>query len=171
MPRPLDTRLDRQEGRRTAGTAEQVSAEIRQRGIWRAEAAIGAASAARWRTSASTAQATRLCLADEAAAALAMLPDTPELQRVDSDAPAAAEDQDRVRGDDFELKIRAIAQSFADAPPTNFTERLVRRAVCLVARPVGSAIARNAAASTRVFASVGGSDGMLTIAEAQRRTE
>ena len=83
------------------------------------------------------AQATRLRLADEAAAALATLPDTPELQRVDSDAPAAAEDQDRVRGDDFELKIRAIARSFADAPPTDFANASFAELYRLVARPVG----------------------------------
>jgi hypothetical protein len=39
------------------------------------------------------AQATRLCLADEAAAALDALSDTPELQRADGDGPGAAEAQ------------------------------------------------------------------------------
>ena len=42
MPSPLDTRLDREEGRRTAGAAEQSSAALRRRHIWRAEAAMGA---------------------------------------------------------------------------------------------------------------------------------
>jgi citrate lyase subunit beta/citryl-CoA lyase len=43
MPRPLDTRLDREEGRRTAGAVEQGSAAIRRRHIWRAEAEGSAA--------------------------------------------------------------------------------------------------------------------------------
>ena len=92
MPRPLDTRLDREEGRRTAGAAEQHSAAIRRRHIWRAEAAMGVViRSALARAGVDAALATRLCLADEAAAALAALPDTPELQRADSDGPAAAE--------------------------------------------------------------------------------
>ena len=41
MPRRLDTRVDREEGRRTVGAAEQVSAAIRRRHLWRAEAAMG----------------------------------------------------------------------------------------------------------------------------------
>ena len=47
------------------------------------------------RTGADAAQATRLCLADEAAAALEALSDTPELQHADGDGPAAGEAQDR----------------------------------------------------------------------------
>ena len=42
MPRPLDTRLDRVEGRRIAAASEQDSAAMRRRCIWRAEAAMGA---------------------------------------------------------------------------------------------------------------------------------
>ena len=42
MSGPLETRLDREEGRRSAAAAEQGSAAIRRRHIWRAEAAIGA---------------------------------------------------------------------------------------------------------------------------------
>ena len=110
MPRQLDTRLDREEGRRTVGTAEQRSATIRQRRIWRAEASIGAViRSALADAGVDVAQATRLCLAD-----------TPELQRTNGDGPAAAEAQDRVQGDDFDLKIRAMARSFADAPPPDF---------------------------------------------------
>jgi enoyl-CoA hydratase/carnithine racemase len=55
------------------------------------------------------AQATRLCLADEADAALAALSDTP-----------AAEAQDRARDDAFDPKILALARGFADAPPPDF---------------------------------------------------
>ena len=76
MPRQLDTRLDREEGRRTAGAAEQGTAAIRRRDIWRAEAAMGAViRRALARAGVDAAQATRLCLADEAAASLAALLD------------------------------------------------------------------------------------------------
>ena len=110
-------------------------------GIWRAEAAMGTViRSALARAGVDAAQATRLRLADEAAAALAALSDTPELQRVDSDGPAAAEDQDRVRGDDFEPKIRAMARSFADAPPTDFAKASFAELLCLVARPATSGI-------------------------------
>jgi hypothetical protein len=63
------------------------------------------------------AQATRLVLADEAAASLAALPDTPELQRADGDSAAA---HDRVGADAFTTKILGLAQGFAGAPPPDF---------------------------------------------------
>ena len=123
MPRPLDTRLDREEGRRTAGAAEQHSAAIRRRHIWRAEAAIGAViRSALARAGVDAAQATRLCLADEAAAALAAFTGMPELQRADGNSPAHAVGQDRARGDAFKPKILALAQGFAGAPPPDFTK-------------------------------------------------
>jgi hypothetical protein len=113
MPRPLDTRLDREEGRRTADAAERGSAAIRRRHIWRAEAAIGAViRSALARAGVDAAQAIRLCLADQAATALAALSDTPELQRADSDGPAA---EDCVRGDAFKPKILALARGFVGA--------------------------------------------------------
>ena len=121
MPRPLDTRLDRQEGRRTAGATEQVSAAIRRRHLWRAEAAMGRVIRdALARAGVDAALATRLCLADQAAASLAALPDTPELQHADDDGPAAGEAWGRARGDVFTLKILAMARSFAGAPPPDF---------------------------------------------------
>jgi len=58
--------------------------------------------------------ATRLCLADEAAAALAALPETPELQRADADA------HDRARTDAFKPKILALTRGLAGAPPPDF---------------------------------------------------
>src|SRR5260370_9249975 len=123
MPRPLDTRLDREEGRRTTGAAEQRSATIRQRRIWRAEAAIGAViRSVLARAGVDAAQATRLCLADEAAVALAALTGTPELQRADGNSPAPAEAEDGARGDAFKPKILALAQGFADAPPPDFAK-------------------------------------------------
>ena len=68
------------------------------------------------------AQATRLCLADEAAAALAALPDTPELQRADRDDAAAADADDRAPADAFESKLLALARGFAGAPPPDFAK-------------------------------------------------
>ena len=68
------------------------------------------------------AQATRLCLADEAAAALAALPDTPELQCAESNGWAVAEAQPRAREDAFTPKILALAEGFAGAPPPNFAD-------------------------------------------------
>jgi hypothetical protein len=119
MPRPLDTRLDREEGRRTAGAAERGSASIRRRRIWRAEAAIGAIiRSALARAGIDAAQATRLCVADRAAAALAAISDTPELQRVDGVSPA----QDRGRGDPFKAKILTLARGFAGGPPPDFAK-------------------------------------------------
>src|SRR5438477_9975462 len=96
MSGPLETRLDREEDRRSAAAAEQGSAAIRRRHIWRAEAAIGAViRSALARAGVDAAQATRLCLADEAAAALVALSDTPELEHVGGDSPAAAKVHDR----------------------------------------------------------------------------
>ena len=65
------------------------------------------------------AQATRLCLADEAAAALAALSDAPE---ADSYSAAVGEVRDRARGDVFTAKILALAQGFAGAPPPDFAK-------------------------------------------------
>ena len=122
MPRQLDTRLDRQEGRRAAGAAEQSSAALRRRHIWRAEAAIGTViRSALARAGVDAAQATRLCLADEAAAALVALSDTPELERADG-SPAVGEAQGRAPADDFSPKILALARGFADAPPPDFAK-------------------------------------------------
>src|SRR5439155_25829646 len=66
------------------------------------------------------AQATRLCLADAAAAAQLALSDTPELQHADGNSPAAPQDQDQPRGDVFEPKILAMARGFAGAPQPDF---------------------------------------------------
>jgi len=123
MSRPLDTRLDREEGRRTAGAAEQASTAIRRRHISRAVAAMGTVIRnALARAGVDAAQATRLCLADEAAAALIALCDTPELERADGNGPAVGEAWDRAQGDDFNPKILALARRFADAPPPDFAK-------------------------------------------------
>jgi enoyl-CoA hydratase/carnithine racemase len=67
------------------------------------------------------AQATRLCLADEAAAALAALSDAPELERADG-SPAGDEAQGRAPADDFSPKILALARGFVDGPPPDFAK-------------------------------------------------
>lgn len=70
----------------------------------------------------SGASPTRLRLADEAAAALASLPDTPELRLGEDDGPAAAMAQDCAPANEFEAKIVALAQTFVDAPPPDFAK-------------------------------------------------
>jgi hypothetical protein len=123
MPRPLDTRLDREEGRRTAGGAEQSSAAIRRRHIWRAEAAMGTfIRSALARRGVDAAHATRLCLAAEAAAALIAISDASELERAAGDSPAFVEVQDRARADEFTPKILTLARGFADVPPPDFAK-------------------------------------------------
>ena len=120
MSGPLETRLDREEDRRSAAAAEQGSAAIRRRHIWRAEAAIGAViRSALTRAGVDAAQATRLCLADEADAALMALSDTPELQRADGDGAAA---QDGVQGDALKSRILALARGFVGGPPPDFAK-------------------------------------------------
>ena len=120
MSGPLETRLDREEGRRSAAAAEQDSAAIRRRHIWRAEAAIGAViRSALARAGVDAAQATSLCLADEADAALMALSNTPELQRADGDGAAA---QDGVQGDVLKSRILALARAFVGGPPPDFAK-------------------------------------------------
>ena len=97
-----------------AVAAEQGSAAVRRRRIWRAEATMGAViRSALARAGIDAAQATRLCLADEATASLAALPDTPELQRADGDGAAATGAHDRARADALEPKLLALARGFA----------------------------------------------------------
>ena len=73
MSRPLDTRIDRVEGRRMAADAEPGSAAIRP--TLRAEAAMGAViRSALARAGVDAAGATRLCFADEAAAPPVAIP-------------------------------------------------------------------------------------------------
>ena len=66
------------------------------------------------------AQATRLCLADQAAEALIALPDTPKLQHADINGLAAPEAQNQEQGDAFADKILSLARGFAGAPPPDF---------------------------------------------------
>ncbi len=121
MARPLDTRLDRVEGRRMAAVAERGSDAIHRRRIWRAEAAMGAVIRnALARAGVDAAEVTRLCVADEAAAALVAIPDTPELQGADGNGAAAANTNDRAQADAFAPKILAQARGFAGGQPPDF---------------------------------------------------
>ena len=66
--------------------------------------------------------ATRLCLADEAAAALVAIPDTPELQRADGSGTAAPNTNDRAPVDALAPKILAQARGFADGQRPDFAK-------------------------------------------------
>ena len=119
MSRPLDTRIDRVEGRRMAAAAEPGSAAIRP--TLHAEAAMGAVvHTALARARVDAAGATRLCFADEAAAPLVATPDTAELQREDANGAPLANTDDRAGADDFESKILAMARRFAGGQRPDF---------------------------------------------------
>ena len=103
--------------------AERGSEAIRRRGVWRAEAAMGAViRSALARAGVDAAGVTRLCLADEAAAALVAIPDTPELQRADGNGAAAPNTNDWAPVDALAPKILAQAQGFADGQPPDFAK-------------------------------------------------
>jgi hypothetical protein len=119
MPRPLDTRLDRVEGQRTAAAAEHGGAAIRP--ALRAKAAMGAViRGALARAGVDAAEATRLAFADEAAAPPPVIPDKAELQREDANGIPLANADDSPRPDDFESKILAMARRFAGGQPLDF---------------------------------------------------
>ncbi len=119
MSRPLDTRIDRVEGRRMAAAAEPGSAAIRP--TLHAEAAMGAVvRTALARAGVDAAGATRLCFADEAAAPLVAIADTAELQPKDANGAPLANADDRARTDDFEPRILAMARRFAGGQPPDF---------------------------------------------------
>jgi len=117
MARPLDTRLDRAETRKMAAAVERRSDALRRRHIWRAEAAMGTVIRdALARAGVDAAGATRLCLADKAAAALAALPDTPELQRSDDADAASINACDRRPTDAFAPQILELSRRLAKNP-------------------------------------------------------
>ena len=119
MSRPLDTRIDRVEGRRMAAAAEHDSAAIRP--TLHAEAAMAAViRSALARAGVDAAGATRLCFADEAAAPLVATPDTAELQREDANGAPLANADDGAGADDFESKILAMARRFAGGQMPDF---------------------------------------------------
>jgi hypothetical protein len=119
MSRPLDTRLGRVEGQRTAAAAEPGAAAIRP--ALRAKAAMAAViRSALARAGVDAAEATRLAFADEAAAPPAVIPDTAKSQREDANGIPLAIADDRSRPDDFESKILAMARRFAGGQPPDF---------------------------------------------------
>ena len=106
-----------------AAVAERGSDAIHRRRIWRAEVAMGAViRSALARAGVDAAGATRLCLADEAAASLVAIPDTPELQRADGNAAAVPNTNDRGPVDALAPKILAQARGFAGGQPPDFAK-------------------------------------------------
>src|SRR5438445_9965644 len=89
MSRPLDTRIDRVEGRRMAAGAELGSAAIRP--TLHAEAAMGAViRRALARAGVDAAGATRLSFANAAAVPPVAIPDAAELPREDANGASPA---------------------------------------------------------------------------------
>jgi hypothetical protein len=123
-PRPLENRLGQVEGRHNAAAIEEGAAGVRQRRLWRAEAALGEIiREALVRAGVDAAAAGRLALADDAAAALAALPDTARLRQADAGDPAAsANGYDRARADMFAPKLSAMIQRFAGGAPLDFAD-------------------------------------------------
>jgi hypothetical protein len=123
MSRPLDTRIDRVEGR-MAAAPDHGSAAIRP--TLRAEAAMGAViRSALARAGVDAAGATRLSFADEAAAPpvaipFVAIPDTAELQHEAANGAPPANANDRAAADDFEAKILALARRFAGGQMPDF---------------------------------------------------
>jgi hypothetical protein len=121
QPRPLDTRLARVEDRRAAAATETSVGAARQRRLLRAEAAIGSlVHEALARRGVDPAAVARLKLADDAAAALAALSDTPELARADREALPPVTARERASADVFAAKIIGMTRGFAAAPPPDF---------------------------------------------------
>ena len=121
-PRPLENRLGHLEGRRSAAVGQQSAAAARERHLLRARAALGGViREALARAGVDAADATRLALADEAAATLAAIPDTAQLRDADAEVVAVtANPNDRARADEFAPKIIAMTRRFADAAPLDF---------------------------------------------------
>ncbi len=119
MPRPLEKRLGQVEGRRGATADAQSAAAARQRRLLRAEAALGEIiRKAMARAGVDAADAARLALADDAATALAAIPDTQQLWN--ADAAVQASPTDRTRAAAFAPKINAMTRRFADGARLDF---------------------------------------------------
>ncbi len=123
-PRPLENRLGQVEGHRNAAAIEDGAARVRQRRLLRAEAALGEIIRnALARAGADAAAASRLALADDAAAALVAIPDTAQLRHSDAgDAAVAANGYDRARSDMFAPKLIAMTQHFAGGARLDFAD-------------------------------------------------
>ena len=121
-PRPLENRLGQVEGRRSAATDEHSAAAARERCLLRAKAALGEIiRAALAQAGVDAAHATRLALADDAAATLAAIPDDPQLRRADAgDGVFPASPNGRARADDFAPKIVAMTRCFAGGAAPDF---------------------------------------------------
>ena len=121
MPRRLETRLGQVEGQRNAAAARHGVTASRHRRLLRAEAAMGAMIRdALQMAGVDRAVATRLSVADEAAAALALIPDTPELRRADDNEDTLVNPEDRDQAASFGPKIMAMAKGFAEGARPDF---------------------------------------------------
>jgi hypothetical protein len=121
-PRPLENRLGQVEGQRSAATLEQGVAGIRERRLLRAEAALGEIiREALARAGVDAAGASRLALADDAAAVLAAIPDTAQLRHADA-GDAAANGYDRARADMFAPKLIAMTRRYAGGARLDFAD-------------------------------------------------
>jgi hypothetical protein len=124
MTRPIDNRLDRVEERLGAAGAQESAEAARDRRLWRAEAALGEIiRGALARAGIDAANATRLALADEAAATLSAIPDTAQLRHADAgNAIAAVKGSDRTRAEGFAAKIMTMTRNFANGVALDFAE-------------------------------------------------
>jgi hypothetical protein len=121
-PRPLENRLGQVEGHRSAVADEQSAAAARERRLLRAKAALGEIiRAALAQAGVDAASATRLALAEDAAATLAAIPDDPQLRHADAgDGVFPASPNGRARADDFAPKIVAMTRCFAGGEAPDF---------------------------------------------------
>jgi hypothetical protein len=120
MPRPraLKPRLDHVEGKRhAAGQKADGHAALRRR-LLRLEATMGAViREALAEAGADLKAASQLAVADDAAAALAAIPDTPELQEADLAAAPPSAAHQRGRADAFAAKITEMSKGYAGGRP------------------------------------------------------
>jgi hypothetical protein len=125
MPRPraLKPRIDQVEGRRTAAAGATDGAAARGRRLLRAEAAIGMVIRHALNSAgADVSAAGRLAVADDAAAALAAIPDTPELRDADRAAAPPLGPHQRHQADAFTAKISAMTKDFASGRPLDLAQ-------------------------------------------------
>jgi hypothetical protein len=117
-PRAFKPRLGQVEGRRITAAGEANGASARHRRVLRLEAAIGdVIRDALACAGADISAASRLALADDATAALAIIPDTAELRDADMAAAPPPRVYRRGRADAVAAKISAMSKGFARGQP------------------------------------------------------
>ena len=116
--------------------ARKVAAAVRQRRLLRAEAALGEIiRGALNRAGVDAADAARLALSDEAAAALAAIPDTAQLRNDDAMAPTSL--SDRVRAGAFAPEDHRDGRALCRRGAARFRGCFVRPTARLVIRAKG----------------------------------